>query len=197
MRKPPEWFVRSLSILDPLLSIRDSVVTSHYVIERKAVILNSEVETLRRRRDRIYRWITFPNETQKKQIHANRQAWQSLCDEVDSAERGKRVIVRPRALTQEVYEGLCRSDFRRYGGAARFCTEMEQEEERIDAENERILSNKRMAFNAECYDIINFLERKKSDAMANRPESELDLSYLLHGKHSKPGDAPLVQLSDF
>ena len=141
--------------------------------------------------------ITFPNETQKKQIHANRQAWQSLCDEVDSAERGKRVIVRPRALTQEVYEGLCRSDFRRYGGAARFSTEMEQEEERIDAENERILSNKRTAFNAECYDIINFLERKKSDAMANRPESELDLSYLLHGKHSKPGDAPLVQLSDF
>ena len=189
--------MRSLSILDPLLSVRDSVVTSHWVIERVGVISSGEVETLKRRRDRIYRWITFPNEEQKKQLHKNRVAWQSLCDEVASAERGKRVIVRPRALNQEVYDGLCRSDFRRYGGAARYCTELEQEEERRDAEIERVNSNKRMAMNAEIYDVMQFLERKRSDAMANRPESELDLSYLLHGRHSKPGDKPLIQLSDF
>lgn len=195
--KPAAWFIKALGILDPLLSVRSSVVTSHFVIERKAVILGSELETLRRRRDRMYRWITFPNEDQKKQIHKNRMAWQSLCDEVESAEHGKRVIVRPRALNQEVYDGLCRSDFRRYGGAARFCTELEQEEERLEADVERMLSNKRCAMNAEIFDIMNFLERKKSDAMANRPESELDLSYLLHGRHSKPGDAPLVQLADF
>jgi hypothetical protein len=189
--------MRSLAILDPLLSVRDSVVTSHWVIERKAVILPSEIETLKRRRDRIYRWITFPNETQKAQIHQNRKAWQSLVDEVESAERGKRVIARPRTLNQEVYDGLCRSDFRRYGGAARFCTELEQEEERLEAEAERVMSNKRTAFNAECYDIMNFLERRKSDAMANRPEAELDLRYLLHGKHTKSTDSPLIQLSDF
>lgn len=195
--KPPAWFVKALGILDPLLSVRNSVVTSHFVIERKGVILGSELETLRRRRDRMHRWITFPNADQKKQIHKNRMAWQSLCDEVESAEHGKRVIVRPRALNQEVYNGLCKSDFRRYGGAARFCTELEQEEERNDAEAERILSNKRQAFNAEVYDVMQFLERKRSDAMANRPESELDLAHLLHGKHSKPGDAPIMRLGDF
>ena len=195
--KPSAWFVRALGILDPLLSVRRSVVTSHWVIERKAYIAPSEVATLRRRRDRIARWINFPNENQKEQLHKNRKAWQSLCDEVASAEQGKRVIVRPRALTQEVYDGLCRSDFRRYGGAARFCTQLEQEEERRDADYERMMSNKRTAMNAECYDIINFLERRKSDAMANRPETELDLRYLLHGKNSKTGDAPLIQLSEF
>jgi hypothetical protein len=190
----PQWFMKAISSLDPLLSVRRSVVTSHYVIERKAVILPSEVETLRRRRDRIYRWITFPNDNQKKQLHQNRMAWQSLQDEVASAECGKRIICRPRVLNQQVYNDLCASDMKRYGGAARYCTQLEQEEERREADLERMASNKRQAMNAEIYDMMHFLDRKKSDAMANGNQ---DMQYLLHGRHSKPGDAPVIQLTDF
>lgn len=195
--KPPAWFVRAIGIMDPMLSVRRSIVTNHWVIERKGIFVGSEIETMRRRRDRIYRWITFPNETQKQQIHKNRMEWQSLCDEVESAEHGKRVIGRPRVLNQQVYNDLCKSDIRRYGGAAKFCTDIEREEERQDEEYERVMSNKRTAMSAECYDIINFLERRRSDAMANRPESQLDLRYLLHGRHTQAGDAPVIQLSDF
>ena len=193
----PKWFTDALAILDPLLSVRKSIVTSHYVIERRAVIPASEIEILRRRRDRVWRWINFPNAEQQKQLHKNRQNWQSLCDEVASAEQGKRVICRPRWLDREVYNGLCQADMQRYGGYARFCSELEAQEERIEAEHERVMSNKRQAMNAEVYSILEFLERKRSDAMANRPEAELDLNYLLHGRHAKAGDAPLIQLADF
>src|ERR1022692_1073242 len=135
--KIPEWFARAIAILDPLLSVRKSVVTSHYVIERKAVILESEIDTIRRRRDRMWKWISFPNERQKEQIHQNRKEWSSLMDEVESAERQMRVICRPRVLNQGVYDDLCQSDFRRYGGYARYFTELEQEKERREAGDER------------------------------------------------------------
>jgi hypothetical protein len=190
----PEWFVKALAAMDPLLSIRRSIVTSHYVIERKAVILDSEIETLRRRRDRMWRWINFPNATQKEQLHKNRKEWQSLVDEVCSAEQQKRVICRPRWLDQSVYNSLCQSDFQRYGGFARYCTQMEQEEERLEAEQERILSNKRQALNAEVFDMLDFLYRKRGAALDHGHQ---DFQYLLHGRHTKEGDKPVVQLSDF
>lgn len=191
--KPPAWFVKALGILDPLLSIRRSVVTSHWVIERTAVILDSEVETIKRRRDRMWKWINFPNAQQKDQIHQNRKEYQSLMDEVASAERQKRVICRPRVLNQGVYDDLCQSDFRRYGGYARYCTQLEQEEERRDAEIERILENKRKVVHAEVYDILSFLNRKKG-ALLDR--NEQDLNYMLHGKHSTEETAPHIVLSD-
>lgn len=190
----PEWFVKALAIMDPLLSIRRSIVTSHWVIERRAVIADSEIATLRRRRDRMWRWINHPNAAQKEQLHKNRKEWQSLVDEVCSAEQQKRIICRPRYLDQRVYNDLCQSDFQRYGGFARYCTEMEQEEERLEAEQERLLSNKRQAMNAEVYDMLSFLHRKRGAAL---DQGHDDLRYLLHGRHSKPEDAPLIQLSEF
>jgi hypothetical protein len=197
-RQAPQWFVRAITSMDPMLSVRESVSSSaHWVIERKGIVTPEEIATTRRRRDRLWRWIQFPNETQKKNMHQNRVGWQSIADEVEALEHGKRVICRPRVLNQQVYNDLCQSDIRRYGGAARYCTEIEQAEERHDAEMERILSNKRTAMNAEIFDIMSFLDRKRTDAMCNKPESELDLQYLLHGRHSKPGDAPVIQLSDF
>ena len=191
--RPPQWFVKAIGILDPLLSIRHSIVTSHWVIERKAVILESEVETIRRRRDRMWKWINYPNERQKEQIHQNRKEWQSLVDEADSAERQKRVICRPRVLNQGVYDGLCNSDFRRYGGYARYCTELEQEEERREAEVERILENKRRVVHSEVYDILKFLQDKKG-ALLDR--NEQDLHYMLHGTRTTENTAPHIILSD-
>lgn len=190
----PKWFVAALSQMDPLLSLRRSIVTSHWVIERKAVIVDSEIDTLRRRRDRMWRWINHPNQTQKEQLHKNRKEWQSLADEVCSAEQQKRIICRPRTLDQKVYNDLCQADFQRYGGFARYCTQLEQEEERLEAEQERILSNKRQAMNAEVFDILSFLNRKRGAALDHGHQ---DLKFLLHGRHTGEGDKPVVQLSDF
>ena len=191
--RAPEWFVKAVGILDPLINIRRSIVTNHWVLERKAVILDSEIQTIRRRRDRMWKWINYPNERQKEQIHQNRKEWQSLVDEADSAERQKRVICRPRVLNQGVYDGLCNSDFRRYGGYARYCTELEQEEERREAEVERILENKRRVVHSEVYDILKFLQDKKG-ALLDR--NEQDLHYMLHGKRSTENTTPHIVLSD-
>ena len=193
--KPPAWFVKAIGIMDPLLSVRKSIVTSHYVIERKGYISQSEIATLIRRRDRTYRWITYPNEDQRKNLHANRQQWQSLMDEVESAQHGKRIIGRPRALTQEVYNDLCRTDIKRYGGHARFSTMLEQEEERREADQERMMDNRRRALNAETYDMMSFLRRKRANLLDHGEDK--DLKYLLHGKRTQPGDEPLVKLTDF
>ena len=190
----PEWFSKALATLDPLLSIRKSIITSHWVLERKGIILGSEIETLRRRRDRMWRWVNFPNEMQKRDLHKNRKEWQSLVDEVYSAEQQKRIICRPRELNQKVYNDLCQADFQRYGGFARYCTQMEQEEERLEAEQERILSNKRQALNAEVFDMLSFLHRKRG---AMLDQGHQDFRYLLHGRHTKEGDGPVVSLADF
>ncbi|HEY6766645.1 MAG TPA: hypothetical protein VI386_17940 [Candidatus Sulfotelmatobacter sp.] len=193
--KPPQWFVRAIGMLDPLLSVRRSVSSNHWVIERKAVVPISEIEVLQRRESRIWRWVSNPvGDDQRNQIHKNRIAWQSLRDEVVSAQAGKRVISRPRVLTQEVYNDLCKSDLQRYGGFARFCNDIETAEERAEADGERQLSNKRQAMSGEVFSILNFLERKRTEAMNH---GHRDMSYLLHGKHSKPGDAPLIQLNEF
>lgn len=191
----PKWFTDALALIDPLLSVRKSIVTSHWVIERKGVITTDEIGILIRRRDRLHRWITNPHTAeQKEQIHKNRQGWQSLCDEVESAQHGKRIICRPRALNQEVYNGICKSDLQRYGGFARFCTEIEQAEEKHEADQERMLSNKRQAMSAEVYDILGFLHRRKGTQL---DQGEQDLKFMLHGRHTKPDDKPLVQLTDF
>jgi hypothetical protein len=191
--KPPAWFVKAIGLLDPLLSIRHSLVTSHWVIERQGIILDTEVQTIKRRRDRMWKWINYPNARQKEQIHQNRKEWQSLVDEADSAERQKRVICRPRVLNQGVYDDLCQSDFRRYGGYARYCTQMEQEDERRDAEIERLLENKRKVVHGEVYDILKFLRDKKGSLLDH---NEQDLNYLLHGKRSTENTTPHIVLAD-
>jgi hypothetical protein len=190
---PPVWFVKAIGLLDPLLSIRHSLVTSHWVIERQGIILDTEVQTIKRRRDRMWKWINYPNARQKEQIHQNRKEWQSLVDEADSAERQKRVICRPRVLNQGVYDDLCQSDFRRYGGYARYCTQMEQEEERREAEVERLLENKRKVLHGEVYDILKFLQEKKGSLL---DRNEQDLHYMLHGTHATENTTPHIVLSD-
>ena len=193
--KPPAWFIKSIGILDPLLSVRKSIVTSHWVIERTGYITASELATLIRRRDRTYRWITYPNEDQKKQIHQNRLQWQSLMDEVESAQHGKRIISRPRVLNQGVYDDLCKSDIRRYGGHARFSTKLEQEEERREADQERQADNRRRAFNSEVFDMMDFVYRKRANLLDHGEDK--DLKYLLHGKRTQQGDEPIIRLTDF
>jgi hypothetical protein len=96
-------------------------------------------------------------------------------------------------LNQGVYDDLCQSDFRRYGGYARYCTQMEQEEERREAEVERILENKRRVVHSEVYDILKFLQDKKG-ALLDR--NEQDLHYMLHGTRTTENTAPHIILSD-
>lgn len=196
MKRPPSWFVKALGILDPLLSVRASASSeAHWCIERKAVIPPQEIAILRRREARLWRWISSPvNDNQRDQIHKNRITWMSVKDELAAAEAGKRVICRPRVLTQQVYDDLCKSDMRRYGGYARFCEDIETAEETATADHERMLSNQRQAMSGEVYDIMAFLNRRRETEMHH---GHRDLRYLLHGHHSKPEDKPVIQLTDF
>jgi hypothetical protein len=196
MRRPPAWFVRALGVLDPLLSVRASESSDvHWVIERKGVIPPQELAILKRREARLWHWINSPaNDTQRDQVHKNRITWMSLKDELVSAQQGKRVVCRPTALIQQVYDDLCKSDFQRYGGYARFCEDLETAEDTFEADQERQLSNKRQAMNGEVYDILAFLSRKRETEMHH---GHRDLNYLLHGRHSKPDDKPVIQLTDF
>jgi len=190
---PPQWFVRALENLDPLLRVRWGQVRAHWVIERKGVIPAQEIETLQRRERRLFGWITYPNPKQVEAIHKNRITWMNVAEELASARRGYRVICMPTVLNNQVFTDLCRSDFQRYGGFARFCDQMEAEEAFAENDAERQLANKRRAMNGEVYDIMNFLNRKKSDAMEN---GHTDLNYLLHGTQGE-GAKPVLTLAEF
>lgn len=190
----PQWFVRALSTLDPLLRVRWGNVRAHWVIERKGIIPAQELEILIRRERRLWRWITTPAPAQQDAIHKNRITWMNVAEELDSARRGYRVICMPTVLNNQVYHDLCRSDFQRYGGFARFCDELEAQETFAENDAERQLTNKRQAMNGEVYDIMQFLNRKRGSAME---AGRTDLNYLLHGKQSPEGDKPLLTLAEF
>lgn len=190
--RPPAWFTRALGILDPLLEVRRSTAAPRWVIARRAAIPFTEIDLLRKRDKRLREWIADP--TKADVLAKNKKTWHSVHDELVSAEAGSRVICTPNVLNQEVYNDLCRADMQRYGGYARFCDAIEAEELKQDVAAERTSQNRRNAFNAEVYDIMSFLMRKRAVA---EDHGEKDLKYLLHGQRTQPGEAPLIQLTDF
>lgn len=196
MPKPAAWFVRALNLLDPLLRVRWGSAPAMWVIDRKAVIPDHELHYLRRKDDQAWKNCqpeNIPVDSKQDEIHKRRMRWQSVHEELVSAEDGRRVLFTTKVLNQTTYDWICQSDIKRYGGYARFADAVEAEEDRLQADHERVMENKRLAMNAEVYDIINFLRRKRAVAMDN---NEQDLKYLLHGTRTKEGDKPLVQLTD-
>lgn len=188
--KPPVWFTKALSILDSQLRVRRSQAAERWVIERKGFVPLTEIEILRRRTARLYTWLSDPNKA--NDLVKNTATWKSVKDELDSADAGYRVICTPNDLNTDVYNDLCRSDMQRYGGFARFCDEVEAKEAKDDLEAERVMTNKHLAFGNEVFDILRFMENKRAVAHQGK-----DLNWWLHGKTTQPGDAPLIQLTDF
>lgn len=189
---PPAWFSKSLTVLDSQLRVRRSHATDRWVIDRKGFVPGTELEILRRRCDRLYSWLSDPNKVADR--GTNLKTWKSVKDEMDSAETGYRVICTPTDLNPGVFNDLCQADMQRYGGYARFCDAIEADEAKAELEQERTTSNKRVAMNAEVFDVLNFLGRKRAVA---EDSHETDLRYMLHGKRTQPGDAPLITLTDF
>jgi len=193
-RTPPAGFVRSLQLMDSLLSVRWGPKVGKWVIERKAFVPVSEIEFLRKRKARAKAFFNHPpanaTSAQKQQQGA---LWEELSEELASARMGKRPIMFTKVLSPEIYNALAAADIRRYGGYARYADALEAGEERAEAEAERILSNKRNAYNKEVYDMLNFIWKKREDSLIN---GERDMRKLLHDKKTQPDDEPLLSLTD-
>ena len=194
--RPPEWFVKAIGILDPLLSVHWSDATAQFVIDRKAVLAPTELHYLRKKEAGL--WFqsqaqNLPTDTSTNVLHQNRIKWLGIKAELESAEAGRRVIFTTKELTPKTYEYLCASDIRNYGGYARFADDLEAEEARAESERERVMDNKSRAIHGEVYDMINFLHRKKG---AYLDQNCQDMKFMLHGKRADPGDEPLIKLAE-
>lgn len=194
MKTPPAWFVSALHILDPLLSVRWGDVIGQWVIERKAVIPQSEIDFLKKRLERTRRMVTHPGEMNEQSLMSARRTYVGVSEEYTSARNGKRVILYTPDLNQSVYDQLVASDMQRYGGYARYLDAVEVAEERREREQQRVTDNKVHAANLETYDMLNFMWRKKENMLLN---GERDMRYILHGKRTTRESEPLIKLTDF
>lgn len=194
MPQPAQWFVKAIGLLDPLLRVRWGSAPCHWIIDRKAVVPAWEIHNLRRKDEKAWKDCqSVPVDSEPNELHKRRMRWQSVHEELVSAEDQRRVIFTTPHLTQKTYDWICESDIKRYGGYARFADALEAQEDAIEADHARIMENKRLAMNAEVYDMLGFIRRKRAVALDN---NEQDLKYLLHGDRTKAGDKPLVALTD-
>lgn len=118
--QPPVGFVNTLALLDPLLNVRWGECAGKWVVERKAVTPVTELQWLRRRREREYARARRGEKMQTDVTHLN--------EEIVSLERGYRVICIESALTTQLYNNLCLTDITSYGGYSRYADEVEREE---------------------------------------------------------------------
>lgn len=191
MKHPPEWFVRAINILDPLLSVRWGDVIGQWIIERKGVIPQSEIDFLTKREARTRNWVTNPPaDASATSIKTNQNTWYGVSEELISAKQHRRIILFTQRLDNQIYEMLVAADMQRYGGYARFADEIEAKEDRERADAERVAENKRHAFNLEVADMMHFVWRKKETELLS---GHRNMNYLLHGKES---NRPLIQLTD-
>lgn len=150
-------FVKSLELLDPLLSVRWGNIIQQWVIERKSFIGNSEIEFLRRRSERTSKLINSKQNPSKVEI----STYRGVSEEFISAKDGKRVILFANVLSDEIYNTLCAGDLRRYGGYSRYADELEAKEAREAKDKQRQLDNFNEALHKSVYDELNFVLRKR------------------------------------
>jgi len=187
--KPPEWFVSMLRLNHPLVSVRWGEWVGKWVISQRAYIHPSEIHYLEKRRVRLEHWIAYPKGGEPTTKHKN--ALKNVNEELIAARAKERILFMPDAINQAAYDMLCHGEHARYGGYARFCDAQEQEADRIAEDQERQEENKRFALHSESYDQIDFMTRRRQDALKN---GHRDLGYLLHGEHA---NKPLVTLGEF
>lgn len=191
---PPKGFVNSLKGLDPLLNVRYGDFIRQWVIERKSPVTQAEMDSLVRREARLRRILGNSADLHPNQLAKNEASWIGVSEQWVSAKRGYRVILFTPHLGPRIYDALVLADIKRYGGYAAFADHIEAAEIKREKDIDRQLANKQNALNKEAYDMLQFIWRKRSDALAN---GQRDMRYLLHGKHTKKGDSPIIQLTDF
>lgn len=189
MPRPAQWFTRALEVVDPLLSVRFGNDIGQWVIERKAYVPPEEVAFLRRQRGRMAATLSdTKTERTNAQRSERKKDFLACCEELTSAECGKRVIMVTALLNQNVFNLLHRADIQAYGGHARFADALEAEEERSEKDAQRIHENKMKAVHGEVWDILKFLNARRGVALDRR---EQDLKYMLHGKRKEVGEEML------
>ena len=165
-KTPPNWFVRALSSLDGLLSVRWGPRLEQWVVERKAYIPQTEVGFLSRRFIRVMEFSRQAKRKQKEKEDLLYQARQ-VKEELDSALQGRRVILFARELNQDIFNNLCLSDITRYGGYSRLADDLEAAEKREEKERERVNFNEDITRHKETYDILRFLHDHCSVQLEN------------------------------
>jgi hypothetical protein len=159
----PERFRRCLAALDTLLSLRWGPSLGQWVIERTGVVPETELWFLKRRLERGYaRYLASSPPTVE-----GRERVQQLWEELQSGVQGKRVILFTPELTDRIYTAICASDMKRYGGYARIADEIEAREEQAARLADRAMAGERDDLHREAFDVINFLERKRSTQLAH------------------------------
>lgn len=166
MRQPPNWFVRSLSALDGLLSVRWGQQLDQWVIERKAYIPQTEIGFLSRRFARTMEFSRQMKREKKERESLFHTALQ-VKEELDSSLQGRRVILFARKLNQDIFNNLCLSDITRYGGYSRLADDLEAAEKREETERQRVDDNENITRHKETYDILRFLRERRSTQLEN------------------------------
>jgi hypothetical protein len=184
MPTPNAGFVQSLKSMDGLLDVRWGPCIGQFVIERKAVIPQTELGYLIKREKRLDAIVHDESHPQAKKKYTD---WCSCVEELRSAKTGKRVICITSVLSDGIFNMLCQSDIKRYGGYSRYADELEAAELKMHEDQERIAKNTREAIHKETYDMLRFIWSKKETELLS---GERNMNRLLHGKKS---NKPLIE----
>lgn len=151
-------FQSSLQSFDPLLSLRWGPTVQQWVIQRKSLIPDAEMNFLRNERGRSFKRLQ-PDSSEKE-----RARYAGIAEEHDSALQGCRVIIFVKDFGAEVFNTLALGDIKRYGGYSRYTDKQDELIAQQEAIKEKEAENKRALIHGESWGrrgIYDFLLRRK------------------------------------
>ncbi len=157
-------FRAACNSFDPLLSFRWSPRIGKWVVDRKALIPGTEIAFLARRIARLED-AARRAKTSKSDSSVDSELHQTV-EELVSAKEGKRIVFFTETLDRRTFDALAFSDIRRYGGYSRFADELEKNEALASKESDRMFRSHMEGIHHETYDVLNFLDRKRSTELA-------------------------------
>lgn len=156
-------FQSACSSFDPLLSFRKSSRLGKWVVERKSLIPGTEIAFLARRVGRLEA-AARRAKTSRSDSSVNYELAQTI-EELVSARDGKRVVFFTPTLDGRTFDALALSDIQRYGGYSRFADELEKSEALALKEGNRMFRNHMEGVHKDAYEILDFLDRKRSSEL--------------------------------
>jgi hypothetical protein len=165
-------FRAACNSFDPFLSFRWSSRIGKWVVDRKALIPGTEIAFLTRRIARLED-AARRAKTARSDSAVNSELHQTV-EELASAKEGKRIVFFTKTLDSRTFDALAFSDIRRYGGYSRFADELEKTEAYASSEADRMFRNHMEGTHKEAYEMLNFLDRKRSTEL-ERGERRLEV----------------------